>query len=82
MDRRACQDDARCEWIGGPKAGFCREIPCVATEEPELSCHDGIDNDCDGATDTDDPDCFGQGWSPETDSKKSLHATMAGDGAS
>jgi hypothetical protein len=61
VDRQACRNDPRCEWIGGPKTGFCQEIPCEITEDPEVSCNDAVDNDCDGLTDTDDPDCFGQG---------------------
>ncbi len=31
---------------------------CVPTEDPEVSCADGIDNDCDGLIDGDDPDCI------------------------
>jgi hypothetical protein len=30
---------------------------CVPTEEPEFSCSDGLDNDCDGAIDSADSDC-------------------------
>jgi hypothetical protein len=30
---------------------------CVPTEDPETSCSDGIDNDCDGLVDDADPDC-------------------------
>jgi extracellular elastinolytic metalloproteinase len=30
---------------------------CTATENPEVSCADGLDNDCDGLIDADDPDC-------------------------
>ena len=31
---------------------------CTVTESPaELSCSDAIDNDCDGYTDANDPDC-------------------------
>ncbi len=30
---------------------------CVITEDPELSCGDAEDNDCDGLVDSDDPDC-------------------------
>jgi subtilisin family serine protease len=30
---------------------------CTPTESPETSCSDGVDNDCDGLTDADDPDC-------------------------
>jgi len=58
-----CTGDNRCEWIGSPQSGYCREIPCEITETPEITCQDGIDNDCDGLTDTADPDCFGQGVS-------------------
>jgi hypothetical protein len=30
---------------------------CIPTENPEVSCSDGEDNDCDDLTDADDPDC-------------------------
>jgi hypothetical protein len=30
---------------------------CTPTESPEVSCADGLDNDCDGLTDAADPDC-------------------------
>lgn len=30
---------------------------CTVTEDPETSCSDGQDNDCDGAPDEADPDC-------------------------
>jgi len=30
---------------------------CVPTEDPEVSCSDGLDNDCDGYIDGADPDC-------------------------
>jgi hypothetical protein len=32
---------------------------CTVTENPETSCGDGIDNDCDGDTDLADSDCSG-----------------------
>ncbi len=32
---------------------------CTPTENPETSCNDGIDNDCDGLIDAADPDCQG-----------------------
>jgi len=32
---------------------------CTITENPEVSCNDGQDNDCDGLFDGDDPDCMG-----------------------
>jgi hypothetical protein len=30
---------------------------CTPTEDPEVTCNDGVDNDCDGLTDGADPDC-------------------------
>lgn len=33
------------------------EVDCTSTESPEVTCDDGIDNDCDGFIDGDDPDC-------------------------
>ncbi len=30
---------------------------CTVTEDPEVSCNDGIDNDCDGKIDCDDREC-------------------------
>jgi hypothetical protein len=30
---------------------------CTSTEDPEVTCDDGIDNDCDGLIDAADPDC-------------------------
>ncbi len=35
------------------------DITCTPTEEPETSCEDGVDNDCDGLVDGGDPDCGG-----------------------
>jgi hypothetical protein len=32
---------------------------CTATEDPEVTCNDGVDNDCDGDTDLEDTDCNG-----------------------
>ncbi|MGD2062405.1 MAG: hypothetical protein PVF51_02350 [Nitrospirota bacterium] len=32
---------------------------CTPTEDPEVSCQDGVDNDCDGFIDNADPDCDG-----------------------
>jgi spore coat protein A len=55
-----CNDETTCEWIGSPKNGFCQEIAsCTPDENPEVSCTDGIDNDCNGATDCDDANCSG-----------------------
>ena len=37
---------------------------CTVTENPEVSCSDGVDNDCDGATDSNDSDCSGGSCTP------------------
>ncbi|MCB1033095.1 MAG: M36 family metallopeptidase [Acidobacteria bacterium] len=37
---------------------------CVPTETTEMSCNDGIDNDCDGDIDSADSDCGGGGCFP------------------
>ena len=56
--KSACNNDPACEWTGNPKSGSCQEAAtCTVTEDPELTCNDGIDNDCDGLTDSADPDC-------------------------
>lgn len=36
-----------------------RDARCVPNESPERSCRDGVDNDCDGATDANDLNCGG-----------------------
>jgi hypothetical protein len=57
-DKRSCQNDSNCIWVGHPKNGACEEAACTVSETPsELSCADGLDNDCDGLVDSDDPDC-------------------------
>jgi hypothetical protein len=33
---------------------------CRTSEPVERSCSDGLDNDCDGLQDADDPDCVAQ----------------------
>jgi hypothetical protein len=35
----------------------CNAIPGDPTESPEVTCNDGLDNDCDGRSDTADSDC-------------------------
>ena len=40
---------------GGEQVDTCE--PGMPTEEPETTCDDGLDNDCDGLVDCDDPDC-------------------------
>jgi hypothetical protein len=39
---------------GGDEPGVCE-----ATENPEVTCNDKVDNDCDGSTDLKDTDCTG-----------------------
>jgi DMSO reductase family type II enzyme heme b subunit len=55
----ACNGDTSCEWQGSPKNGSCEDAACTITEDPEVSCSDGTDNDCDGQTDGADSDCDG-----------------------
>ncbi len=51
-DSNLCTDDA-CD----PALG-CTHVPTTAPPEAtEVSCADGLDNDCDGAADGADPDC-------------------------
>ena len=66
-----CNDGDECTFdtcvIGGnpPCSSYCQHEPdpsceeCVPTHSKEKGprCTDGIDNDCDGLTDGDDPDC-------------------------
>jgi hypothetical protein len=44
---------------GGDGGGRGGPGSCTATETPEVSCNDGVDNDCDGDTDMVDVDCNG-----------------------
>jgi hypothetical protein len=50
---------------------------CVPTEPTEVTCNDGIDNDCNGLTDGDDPNCQ-QACVPETSKEEGY--TMCKDG--
>jgi hypothetical protein len=57
-DKGSCNGDPACVWEGSPKNGSCMDAPvCVVTETPEVSCSDGIDNDCNGQTDCADSNC-------------------------
>jgi hypothetical protein len=48
-----CQADEVCNGVGGVSC-----TPGSPTETPEATCNDGLDNDCDGLTDSDDTiDC-------------------------
>jgi len=57
-EKNLCNNDPACEWIGSPKKGSCQDAAvCEPTETTEVTCNDGIDNDCDGAADGNDTDC-------------------------
>jgi hypothetical protein len=56
-DKRSCQNDPSCTWVGNPKNGSCQGASPVC-EDVESSCSDGVDNDCDGFVDSADAeDC-------------------------
>jgi VCBS repeat-containing protein len=62
-DKGVCNGTPGCQWSGSPKNGTCESTVCTLTDPTEVSCTDGIDNDCDGNTDcadaacSDDPAC-------------------------
>ena len=61
-----CVDDTECcsgKCRGKTGAKVCKGDGggCTETENPEVSCSDGLDNDCDGLADGFDPDCGGSG---------------------
>jgi hypothetical protein len=60
-DKGTCNNEPTCEWQGSPRNGQCVDVvacsPTPGEETQELSCSDGIDNDCDGLTDGADSDC-------------------------
>jgi hypothetical protein len=59
-DKGVCNGTPGCQWSGSPKNGTCESTVCTPTAGDEIgSCNDGIDNDCDGATDCGDSDCSG-----------------------
>ncbi len=65
-NRTDCRADSTCEWVGGKNNGSCQDAQtCTITEDPEVSCSDGVDNDCDGNTDSSDADCGGGTSEPE-----------------
>ncbi|MDY6990868.1 MAG: MopE-related protein, partial [Thermodesulfobacteriota bacterium] len=50
-----CSRTGVLDCVGGMQQDTCQTGS--PTEDPEVSCSDGLDNDCDGLTDGDDPDC-------------------------
>ena len=63
--RSVCEETTGCVWTGGNGPnGRCETSACTPNETPELTCNDGVDNDCDGLIDCadtvdcgDDPAC-------------------------
>ena len=56
----ACTSDSQCcslKCRGGQNKTCKGDTTCTPTEISELSCSDGVDNDCDGSTDGLDSDC-------------------------
>jgi hypothetical protein len=54
-DRTSCRD-AGCKWDN--KNDTCKNGDvCTITQDPEATCDDMTDNDCNGLTDCDDPAC-------------------------
>jgi len=60
-----CAASGLLECIGGARVDSC--LPGTPTENPEVSCADGLDNDCDGDVDTADTDCGGMACANYTD---------------
>lgn len=52
-----CQSSGQIECQAGTLVDTCS--PGSPSESPEVSCSDGLDNDCDGFADGADPDCGG-----------------------
>jgi len=63
-----CEDTVDCESQSCAGGGTCEngscsqgnQVNCTVTENPEKSCSDGKDNDCDGLKDGADSDCQNQ----------------------
>jgi hypothetical protein len=56
-DKGVCNGTPGCQWSGSPRSGTCESNVCSPTDPTEVSCMDGIDNDCDGNTDCADTEC-------------------------
>jgi len=58
----SCTGNSECcslKCRGGRNKTCKGDTSCTVTENPEVSCLDGLDNDCDGLSDLDDSDCQG-----------------------
>ena len=56
----ACESSGNLTCSGGAETDTCTPgTPGVEGPDGDASCTDGIDNDCDGLTDANDPDCAG-----------------------
>jgi hypothetical protein len=64
--KETCNAAPSCQWQGSPKSGSCGDA-CAPTEQTELTCNDGLDNDCDGNADCADIDCAGTPECPAVD---------------
>jgi len=56
----SCSSNSDCcslKCRGGRNKTCKGDSTCTVTENPEISCLDGLDNDCDGLVDADDADC-------------------------
>jgi formate-dependent nitrite reductase cytochrome c552 subunit len=53
-----CNMDSNCEWQGSPKSGTCVGVTPCEPSGAEI-CTGGIDEDCNGLVDCDDPACDG-----------------------
>jgi hypothetical protein len=76
---------------GGLTTGVCgattKLCTCTPTPETGAKCADGLDNDCDGLIDGQDPDCAGQPcdakgnlWSPSSPGLPSTCSVCSGNG--
>lgn len=61
LNRDTCNAEPGCAWQGSPRSGSClaESGGCTPSETNEVTCNDGVDNDCDGTIDCADPDCTG-----------------------
>jgi hypothetical protein len=53
----SCDDGNACTTGDVCSAGVCQGMPGACCPSYELSCTNGVDDDCDGLVDRDDPDC-------------------------